>query len=132
MRNATLLYTANALAAAANGAGKTFQVEPGQDLAYVQIYIEADAAVTSTLTVSIQGRLNNDASWVTLDKADHSTAAAATQAAGALVEVIFPVQLMPQMRAIHVGGAGGYAATAGNDVRVWILASGTATRTDSE
>jgi hypothetical protein len=105
MRNATLLFTGDALAAGANGTGKTFEVDPLQPLAYVQVYIEADALTTSTVTVSLQGRLNSDAAWVT--------------------------QLMPQMRVVHAAGGGGYAATTGNDVRVWILASGTASRSDS-
>lgn len=129
--NGTLLFTGDALAAGANGGGKDMVVEPGQTLAYVQIYIEADALTTSTVTVSLQGRLNDSAAWVTLDKSDHSTAASVAQVAGALTEVIFPVQLMPQMRAVHAAGGGGYAATEGNNVRVWILAPGEATRTDS-
>ncbi len=129
--NGTLLYSADALLAAANGTGMTFDVSPDRLFAYAQIYIEADALTTSTLSVSIQGRLNSSASWKTLTKSDHSTAATQAQVAGALTEVIFPVQLMPQMRAIHVGGAGGYAATAGNDVRVWLMAPGASSRTDA-
>ncbi len=128
----TLLYTEDAAATTVTtGDGKAFNVEPGQELAYVQTYIEADAATTSTITLTIQGRMNSSGSWVTLDKADHSTASTSVQVAGALVEQIFPVQLMPYMRVIHAGGAGGYAATTGNDLRVWILAAGDATRADS-
>ncbi len=126
MRNATLLFTGDALAAGANGAGKSFSAT--KDLAYVQISIEADAATTSAVKVTLQGRLDSNAAWVTLDKADHATESSAQQATGAAVSVIFPVQLMPQMRVVH---SGTYAATTGNDVRVWLLASGDATRSDS-
>jgi hypothetical protein len=44
------------------------------------------------------------------------------------VDVIFPVQLMPQMRAVT---SGTFAATVGNDIEVRILAAQRATRTNS-
>jgi hypothetical protein len=96
--------------------------------AAVQIYIEADPAVTSAVKVTIQGRLTDNDTWIALDKQDDSTEASVTQASGALVDVIFPVQLMPQMRAVT---SGTFAATVGNDIEVRILAAQRATRTNS-
>ncbi len=122
------IYSADAQLATATGSTKTVDVQAGQTIGFIQIYIEADALTTSATKVEIQGRLHSDASWVTLDKADNSTEASVTASSGALVEVIFPVQLMPQMRAKH---SGTYAATAGNDIDVWLLAKDNAVRTDS-
>lgn len=123
------LYSADAQAATANGNSKEVKIPANAPRhGHVQIYIEADAAVTSAVKVEIQGRLSADASWVTLDKQDDSTEASVTQASGALVEVVFPVQLMPFMRAKH---SGTYAATEGNDIDVWLLADQDAVRSDS-
>lgn len=123
---ALTLYSADAQTATATGSSVKCNVEPGQDLAYVQIKIEAGTG--GAVKVEIQGRASEDAGWVILDKADHSTEASVTQSAGAATEVIFPVQLMPYMRAKH---SGSYTATDGNDIDVWLLASGQATRADS-
>lgn len=124
-----LLYTGDAIAAGANGATKSVKIpNVGPRHQLVQIDIEADAAVTSAVKVTIQGRLNSSATWMALDKQDDSTEASVTQASGAAVNVAFPVQLMPEMRAVI---SGTYAATTGNDIRVWLLADQGASRADS-
>lgn len=124
-----LLYTADAVAAGANGATKAVKIPAtGPRHQLVQIDIEADPAVTSAVKVTIQGRANSSAQWMALDKQDDSTESSVTQASGAAVNVAFPVQLMPEMRAVI---SGTYAATFGNDIRVWLLADQGATRTNS-
>jgi hypothetical protein len=125
-----LLYTADAVLAGANGAAKAIDVPAeGGQLSLVQCYIEADALTTSQVVLTLQGRLNASAAWVGIKKSDHSTAATFTQAAsGALTELTMFVETMPEMRVVV---SGTYAATAGNDLRVWILARGAATRSDS-
>ena len=124
-----LLYTGDAIAAGTNGASKAIKIaSTAPRHAHVQINIEADPAVTSAVKVTIQGRANANAAWVALDKQDDSTEASVTQASGAVVDVIFPTQLMPEMRAVI---SGTYAATFGNDIRVWLVADQDATRTNS-
>lgn len=124
-----LLYTADAVLAGANGDTKTIIIpSTGPRHQLVQVYIEADGAVTSAVKVTIQGRLNPSATWHALDKQDDSTEASVTQASGALVNVSFPTQLMPEMRVVI---SGTYAATVGNDIRVWLLADQSSTRANS-
>jgi hypothetical protein len=111
--------------------GGTKQIKVPHDAprhALVQVYIEADGATTSTVKVTIEGRLTDDDNWMALDKQDDSTEASVTQVAGAAVNAAFPVQLMPQMRAVT---SGTFAVTVGNDVEVRILAAQQPVRTDS-
>lgn len=125
----TVLYTADAVLAGANGATKTINIDPAMgQLGLVQAYIEADALTTSAVVLTLQGRLNANADWVGVKKQDHSTAATFTQASGAVVKSTAMVELFPEMRVVV---SGTYAATEGNDIRVWILAPQSATRTDA-
>ena len=124
-----LIYTADAVLAGANGAAKALKIPadgPRHQLCH--IYVEADALTTSAVVVTLQGRLNASSAWVGAKKQDDSTAAAVTQVAGALVDTVFPVQLFPEMRAVI---SGTYAATAGNDIRVWVGSASEPTRTNS-
>lgn len=124
----SLIYTADAALTTATGSSNTVRVAPGAPTVMVQINIEADALTTSATKVEIQGRTHADAAWVILKKADNSTEASVTASSGALVDVAFPVQAMPLMRVKH---SGTYAATAGNDIRVWLLGQPAAARADS-
>ena len=123
-----LLYTADAVAAGANGAAKALKIaDAAPRHANCHIYIEADPAVTSAVVVVIQGRLSPSA-WVVARKQDDSTSSSTAQASGAVVDTSFPVQLFPEMRAVV---SGTYAATVGNDIRVWVQADQDATRANS-
>ena len=121
------LFSTDGPTGATDGPTKNIKIPAtGPRHAHVQIYIEAGAS--GAVKVEIQGRASSDASWVTLDKQDDSTEASVTQSGGALTEVIFPVQLMPQMRAKT---SGTFTATVGNDVDVWLLADQDAVRANS-
>lgn len=123
------LYSADNVAAAATGSSVSF--DANTPYAHCQIGITAEGGTDAVIKVEIQGRLNSASNWVTLDKIDNSTEASVTQVAGAAVDVIFPIQLMPFMRA-KISAAGDEFGDETCDVDVWILASSTqATRADS-
>lgn len=124
-----LIYTADGVAAGANGAAKALRIAKGAPRhANAHVYIQADGANTSAVVVTIQGRVNASSAWVGAKKQDDSTAAVSTQAAGALVDVSYPIQLFPEMRVVI---SGTYAATVGNNIRVWVQADQDATRVNS-
>lgn len=128
LKGSLLLATVGPVGATTGGTKNIKVPHDAPRFGLVQVYIEADAAVTSAVKVTIQGRLSDDDTWIALDKQDDSTEASVTQVAGALVDVIFPCQLTPQMRAVT---SGTFAATVGNDIEVRILANTQPTRTDS-
>ena len=124
-----LLYTADAVLVGVNGATKAIRIKPNAPRhANLHVSIEADAAVTSGVVVTVQGRVSPSAAWVTVKRFDDATGSVQTQADGAVVDASTVVQLFPEMRAVI---SGTFAATAGNDIRVWLQTDMNATRTNS-
>jgi len=124
-----LLYTADAVLVGVNGATKAIRIKPGVPRhANLHVSIEADAAVTSAVVVTVQGRVSPSSAWVTVKRQDDSTDSVQSQSSGAVVDAATVIQLFPEMRAVI---SGTYAATVGNDIRVWLQTDMTATRANS-
>ena len=124
-----LLYTADAVLVGVNGATKAIRINPGAPRhANLHVSIEADPATTSAVVVTVQGRLNAASAWVTVKRHDDSTGSVQSQASGAVVDASTVIQLFPEMRAVI---SGTYAATVGNDIRVWLQTGMNATRANS-
>jgi len=124
-----LLYTADAVLVGVNGATRAIRIHPRAPRhANVHVSIEADPATTSGVVVTIQGRLSPSAAWVTVKRHDDSTNSVQTQTSGAVVDASTVIQLFPEMRAVI---SGTYAATVGNDIRVWLQIDMAATRANS-
>jgi type 1 fimbria pilin len=123
----TVLFSTDGPTGATTGPTKFIKV-PDNGPRHAQVQISIEAGASGAVKVTIEGRANSSAPWVALDKQDDSTEASVTQSGGAQTDVVFPVQLMPQMRAVT---SGTFTATVGNDVDVWINADQNASRTNS-
>lgn len=98
--------------------------QEGRGWAHVQVQIGANAA--DTCTVAIHGRMSSAHAYTALTKSDNTTAFSVAQAAGAAVNVMSQVQLMPDMIVVLTG-----TRTAGSNLKVSAEMVSGATRADS-